>query len=1227
MRKTVPSVLALGFLFAGVSTSFAAQSGRIREPKPRSTPIQITEAPVSAPIQGSSSRTTNQIDTELKRSPANRPAGRELQGGEVHFYPLTMRANEFCSVVVGQQGVDVVLTLISPDGKRYRETNTPDLSFGFAETIFFVAQVSGEYQLEIRPVEKRALKGPYTVTTKRRDATVQDRTDELAARIIRTTSDAEVDALIKAEPSLVNANLAAAISNQSDGLRRLSISKSQPLHAANQLLRLTRLVKSEYVVAIAYHSLGNAYRHLSQYDLALKNLTKSLSHMEDRVSYSDVKKYKNNFAMILLDIGDLHYEQDRTDIAVNYYAKSLTNFIEAAQFEVAIQVRDKLAISHARLKDFQKAHDNFELNVRRAEELQDEMIRIVTLDRFADFLKGRGRIGKAIEMYRIAEKTAQGVNEPIRAACLFHIGRLYLNQGSLELAYSNLIRAFRLAEAIGHKDIYAFSIFHIARIHTKRGDKKGAAARFERGLRVLELLISSNSGGRRNKLIAAKVDTLNFVALNIQSYGDNAVPLETLERNLRTLDSALSEPELSDIPGWKSKEGFHAQQSTTHRFIGELHSDRARYAEAELHLQRSLSIAETLNLKGCMVDALISLAMNRRRQGNYLKAVESLTRAESLSREWGYVDKLAMVKTDLARVHRRLDQKELAHQALLEAVKITDSLRVDVTAPNERGLYFATLQEPYDEYLDFLMDQHAKEPAKGHDRTAFEISERKRARALLDSLKEARADIRNRVDANLLYQAYEVTTRLNNAARNRDPNAAISGVNFALEDSGTRPDPENDIAALTAELQRIETAIRAQSPSYSALTQPQPLKLSEIEQSILDDETILLNYALGENKSFLWVTTKGSTTSYTLQPRAEIEGSVKRAYSYLKDGARAGDAKAASDFESETANLSRMLLAPAAAQFGSKRLVIVADGALQYLPFSTLPDPRAVAPGRSPMLASNEIVFAPSASVIGVLRQELAGRVSAAKSVAIFADPVFSAGDERLTTGKASAPASNSRDLGESTSAPRSFLLAPLSDTGNTEASVPRLPFSRFEADAIEGVAPPGTILKAVDFSASRENVLNSDLSQYRIVHFATHGIVNSEYPELSGVVLSLFDEKGEPINGFLRLTEIYNMKLNADLVVLSACQTALGKEVRGEGLIGLTRGFMYAGSPRVVDSLWKVDDVATAELMKIFYQKMLKENMRPAAALRAAKIAMMKQKRWNSPYYWAAFELQGEWR
>jgi CHAT domain-containing protein len=169
--------------------------------------------------------------------------------------------------------------------------------------------------------------------------------------------------------------------------------------------------------------------------------------------------------------------------------------------------------------------------------------------------------------------------------------------------------------------------------------------------------------------------------------------------------------------------------------------------------------------------------------------------------------------------------------------------------------------------------------------------------------------------------------------------------------------------------------------------------------------------------------------------------------------------------------------------------------------------------------------------------------------------------------------------------------------------------------------------MQALDFDASRERAMSTELGKYRILHFATHALLNNKHPEFSGIVLSLVNKRGEQVNGFLQLRDIYNLNLPAELVVLSACQTGLGKEIRGEGLIGLTRGFMYVGAARVMASLWKVDDAATAALMTQFYKRVLGERLRPAEALRASQTEMWRQKAWKSPYYWAAFTLQGEWK
>ena len=338
--------------------------------------------------------------------------------------------------------------------------------------------------------------------------------------------------------------------------------------------------------------------------------------------------------------------------------------------------------------------------------------------------------------------------------------------------------------------------------------------------------------------------------------------------------------------------------------------------------------------------------------------------------------------------------------------------------------------------------------------------------------------------------------------------------------------------------------------------------------------------------------------------------------------------EADSRYWEKAARLSRDLLGPVASRPEIGRLLVVSDGALQYLPFSALP-----VPGTSetegdwiPLVVQYEIVRLPSATTLAALRSETAGRKAAEKTVAVLADPVFESDDPRLsgrqTEDRPSEAPASPPDVSD--------LSRALRDAGMMQEgrfSVPRLPATRHEAEVIMAVARGGTSMKAIDFDASRSMAMSPELGRYRIVHFATHGLLNNEHPDLSGIILSMVDEQGRPQNGFLRLHDIYNLELPADLVVLSACNSALGKEVRGEGLVGIVRGFMYAGAARVVASLWKVDDEATGVLMEQFYREMLENHLPPAAALRKAQVAMWQAGQWRSPFYWAAFVLQGEYR
>jgi CHAT domain-containing protein len=382
-----------------------------------------------------------------------------------------------------------------------------------------------------------------------------------------------------------------------------------------------------------------------------------------------------------------------------------------------------------------------------------------------------------------------------------------------------------------------------------------------------------------------------------------------------------------------------------------------------------------------------------------------------------------------------------------------------------------------------------------------------------------------------------------------------------------------------------------------------------------------------------------------LPRREEIESAARRIYELLTERNRlvrfetaaerqARIVAADSEYLAKAKALSQILLGPLANRSslnGKKRLLIVTDGALNYLPFAALPTPQEDqrATGFRPLIRDYEIISLPSASVLDALRRETAGRGQPPKTLAVLADPVFESGDARL--GKTNVDPRRPRSMDRSAQMPIEHLRSifeesmQASDAGG-QLRIARLIFTRQEAEEILSLVPKSERLKAFDFSANRATATNPELGHYRFVHFATHGVLDTAHPELSGIVLSLFDRQGREQDGYLRVHDIYNLKLPVELVVLSGCRTGLGKEIKGEGLIGLTRAFLYAGAARLMVSLWDVSDESSAKLMGQFYKRMLgRERLKPAAALRAAQLALLQQQRWQAPYYWSAFVLQGE--
>ena len=561
----------------------------------------------------------------------------------------------------------------------------------------------------------------------------------------------------------------------------------------------------------------------------------------------------------------------------------------------------------------------------------------------------------------------------------------------------------------------------------------------------------------------------------------------------------------------------------------------------------------------------------------------------------------------IAKLQRRLGDRASALATINEAIDIVESMRKQVVDPELRTSFFASKQDIFSFKIDLLLEWEQLQRGAGHAAEAFHTSERSRARTLLELLDDARADIRQGIAPELLEQ--EKTLQYRRTTLDKRFQQAFS----EKGDPSLLPQLQQERQQLLQQTQELRQAIRARSPRYAALTDPEPLTLQQVQQQLLDPDTLLLQFALGEKRSHLFVVSHNNLQVVSLPPAAQIESLV----SALREPLTKNQLPA--EINSRAAALSQQILGPASQAIARhRRLIVVADGSLHLVPFAVLPQ------GDQPLLERHQLLQLPSSSSLALLQRQPSSRPA---SIAILADPIFSSDDSRVRVFAPAKPPStappNPVDL-------RALSLSRAAATLSTNPLKPQpwapLPGTRREAEAIQRLFPPQQAMVALDEQANLHWAQDPKLARYSILHLATHGIFNTQEPALSGLVLSLVDREGKPQDGFLQLADVFNLKLAADLVVLSACETGLAEQVKGEGLVGLTRGFLYAGSSRVLVSLWKVDDAATAKFMEYFYKALLQRRLPPSQALVAAQQQLRSNPRLASPYYWGAFVLQGEW-
>jgi CHAT domain-containing protein len=817
----------------------------------------------------------------------------------------------------------------------------------------------------------------------------------------------------------------------------------------------------------------------------------------------------------------------------------------------------------------------------------------------ATHLSALGHVDDAIQVE--AEFFALQKEVGDRAGALYaqlNLGLRLLTAGRMTEAADHLAEAVHDAEAREDRIVQAFGRAHLGRLHRDRGEYQQALDQYTRSL-AIEHPHKATRAGHRAALASVQL-----------AVGD--------------LDAALASAQLAVT---EAQRFFNDRaESVAVVTLGRVRVERGEIEEAIALLTYNVALCRRKSMVLSEVEGLVELgraeaaagrgSVARRRQQEALAssrahryrvgealalaALCALDDAEGISGEAceaslaaaqriGYGPVALLSRYYLARAARRDGELEGARWQLEETLKTVDMQRLELRRTDLRQTFSATVDDIEEEYVDVLMDLARRDPAGGWDVRAFEASERARGRSLRDELAESRLGIRQGADPALLQEEDALRDRLR-AVLARQQRGGIS-------DAASR-ELERTIGGLQASLADVAARLRLASPRYTSVSQPEQPSLETLRAALLGDDSVLLYYALGARRSFLWVVTRDALEPHVLPTRRVIERLARTSAGALARGPAATPV-------GSLARLSRILLAPAGPRLKASRVIVVADDALHYVPFAALSDPQ----GRGPLVERAEVVHLPSASAGAMLARRESPRWT--KSVAVFADPVFRRDDVRVAAQGASSTAADARPA----SLPREL----------GARGLLRLPFTRREAQAIESLG--SGVRTALDFEATREAALDADLASYRFVHFATHGLLNASHPELSGIVLSLVDRNGRPRDGFLTSLDTFNLRLDAELVVLSGCRTALGKDVRGEGIVGLTRGLMYAGARGVLASLWPVDDLATAELMRVFYQGVLgPRGLTPPVALREAQRHVRSHRRWAAPYYWAAFQLQGVW-
>lgn len=1111
---------------------------------------------------------------------------REVSPAEPHLFDLHLGHNQLVALSISAGDLQLRLRLIGPDGDSVQEV----VHRRYGELVWrFVAPKQGRYRLTLSSLELGAQPRAYRLRVEEiRPAGLGD---QAGARAAAFYYSAEV---LRFGWHADDLSRAAQMYRAAAGLWRRQARWSQAADASQQLgevhfiqgdykealrsyeeaLGLSRRAGDDLLILTQLNNVGYVHVYLGDIEKASLTFADVRARL-DRLPGGPGVPRKRAEAQLENNLGEVEYARGNLKNSLDLFGRALALWEEIGDRQGAALARLNKVHSHLDSGSVKDASAEIEQCLRLWREAGDPQKVALTLSAQGNLQALVGDKYAALAFYHEARDMFRRIGDRQGEAITSNgLGYVFEQLNLRDEAVDSFTLALELNRAIGNKDYEAVSAFYLGRSYRDSDDLPRALEYYEASIAL------SRQIGKERMAAQALMDVAGIRTR--QGKYDEASRLYR--------DSLRYFTEISDL----------RRQAETHQGLGELHHARGETGEAAREYRLGIELFQRL----------------RDPQGQ----------AKSHYR-------LAKVLREEGRLPEALAEGE-------KSVSLIEDKRALVLGKNWLSSYFASVHSYYELCADILMLMHRRAPGGDYAARALQISERARARTLLELLNETRSEISRDVDPKLLASEQQLRYELSAKAAYQ-----IEALNAGR--------PASEIAELESELRRlnsdhdfVQAQIKARSPAYAQLTRPPILTVPEIQAALREDEgTVLLEYLIGDERSYLWLVTADGLITRELPGRQPLETLAREVYQAItarqqqpgEDPARHFEryASAEAQFCSRAARLSGVLLGPLKAVADVRRLLVVADGGLHYVPFDALPLPGGDdtacrlgndPPSYVPLITSFEVVNMPSFSSLALLRRLDYSSPLPARGIAIWADPVFESDDPRVTEQRLNRPPpARSRDgAGDVAAEPRQ------TDRNffDVHSSPPtRLLETRREAASITQLAPAGAATLLTGFAADRDSVLGRDLRDYRILHFATHGLVDTRHPLLSGLLLSTIDEQGLGRNGLLQLHDIYGLRLNAELVVLSACQTGLGKELPGEGFVGLTQGFLYAGSRSVVASLWQVEDNASATLMKDFYRGLLEEGETPAVALRRAKLMMYRRGSHQSPYYWSGFVMQGEFR